>query len=71
MNKETSSSFIEKLNDWLGPFAAKVGNQRHLKSISTGMFFGLPFMVIGAFFLIIANPPINMEAYNPDTANFF
>lgn len=66
-----SNKFIERLNTVLSPIAVKLGNQRHLKSISSGMFFALPFMVIGAFFLILANPPINIEQYNPNTANFF
>lgn len=66
-----NSTVITKLNDMLSPFAAKIGNQRHLKAISSGMMFGLPFIVIGSFFLIFANPPINMDQYNPATANFF
>lgn len=68
---ENSASIISRLNNVLSPFAAKIGNQRHLKAISTGMMFSLPFIVIGSFFLIFANPPINMEQYNPATANFF
>ncbi len=64
-------SLVTKLNDILSPFAAKIGNQRHLKAISSGMMFGLPFIVIGSFFLIFANPPINMDQYDPATANFF
>ncbi|HCT9420090.1 TPA: PTS sugar transporter subunit IIC, partial [Enterococcus faecium] len=28
-------------------------------------------IVIGSFFLIFANPPINIDKYNPDTANIF
>lgn len=69
--KEKSGNMIERLNSLLGPVAMKIGNQRHLKAISSGMFFALPFMVVGAFFLIIANPPINIDAYNPDTAGIF
>lgn len=68
---ENSASMISRLNNVLSPVAAKIGNQRHLKAISTGMMFSLPFIVIGSFFLIFANPPINMEQYNPATANFF
>ncbi len=45
-----NSTFIMKLNDVLSPIAAKIGNQRHLKAISSGMMFGLPFIVIGSFF---------------------
>lgn len=66
-----NSTVITKLNDLLSPFAAEIGNQRHLKAISSGMMFGLPFIVIGSFFLIFANPPINIDQYNPATANFF
>lgn len=66
-----NSAFIMKLNDILSPIASKIGNQRHLKAISSGMMFGLPFIVIGSFFLIFANPPINIDQYNPDTANIF
>lgn len=63
--------YLQKLYKRLEPFSVKLGNQKHLHAISDGMFFSLPFMVIGAFFLIIANPPINMERYNAETANFF
>ena len=58
-----NSAFIMKLNDILSPIAAKIGNQRHLKAISSGMMFGLLFIVIGSFFLIFANPPINIDKY--------
>ncbi|MHC5269531.1 PTS sugar transporter subunit IIC [Enterococcus sp. LJL98] len=66
-----SAGFVDQLNRLLSPMAAKLGNQRHLQAISTGMMFGLPFIVIGSFFLIFANPSINMEQYNPETAGIF
>lgn len=66
-----SAGFVDQLNAVLSPLAAKLGNQRHLQAISTGMMFSLPFIVIGSFFLIFANPSINMEQYNPETAGFF
>lgn len=66
-----SAGFVDKLNAVLSPLAAKLGNQRHLQAISTGMMFSLPFIVIGSFFLIFANPSINMEQYNPETAGVF
>ena len=66
-----NKSLITKLSTVLSPLAEKLGNQRHLKAISSGMMFGLPFIVIGSFFLIFANPPINIDQYNPETANFF
>jgi len=65
------NTFLQKLDETLTPFGNKLGNQRHLKAISSGMMFGLPFIVVGSFFLIFANPPINMELYNENTANIF
>ncbi|WP_313469508.1 PTS transporter subunit EIIC [Carnobacterium sp.] len=66
-----NDTFLEKLDRVLSPIGNKLGNQIHLKAISTGMMFGLPFIVVGSLFLIFANPPINLELYNPETANFF
>lgn len=63
------TKLIAKLDKKLIPFATKLGNQIHLKAISAGMMFGLPFIVVGSLFLIIANPPINMDLYDPAKAN--
>lgn len=67
----SNTSLLDRLNDKVQPFAEKIGGERHLMAISDGMFLSLPFMVIGAFFLIVANPPINMDQYDPATANVF
>lgn len=64
-------AFMNRIEKVLTPLGTKLGNQRHLKAISNGMMFALPFIVIGSFFLIFANPPINMELYDPATANAF
>ena len=69
MNKK--DSLLEKLDRMLSPIGTKIGNQIHLKAISSGMMFGLPFIVVGSLFLIFANPPINMDLYDPQTANIF
>lgn len=66
-----NEKILDRLNAILTPIATKAGNQRHLKSISSGMFLSLPFMVIGAFFLITANPLIDLNHYNENTANIF
>ncbi|MGL4563643.1 MAG: PTS sugar transporter subunit IIC [Brevinema sp.] len=50
-------------------FGETMGRQRHLNAISSGMMMSLPFMVIGAFFLIFANPPINMDIVDLNTKN--
>ena len=64
-------SLITKLDKVLTPIGQKLGNEKHLQAISNGMLFGLPFLVIGSFFLIVANPPIVLDRYNPRTANIF
>ena len=46
-----NDTFLEKLDRVLSPIGNKLGNQIHLKAISTGMMFGLPFIVVGSLFL--------------------
>ena len=60
---------MKNFMDRLLVFGEMIGNQRHLRSISTGMMMTLPFMVIGAFFLIIANPPIQLDLVDISTSN--
>lgn len=66
-----SNTLLEKLDKVLSPIGAKVGNQRHLKAISNGMMMTLPLIVVGSLFLIIANPPVNPDLVDPNTANIF
>lgn len=66
-----NQTVIDRFTTFSNQIAAKLGNQRHLKSISSGMFFCLPFMVIGAFFLIIANPPVDINNVNTASHNVF
>lgn len=65
------SKFLEKLDKVLSPIGDKLGRQRHLNAISTGMMMTLPLIVVGSVFLIIANPPINPELVDPNNANVF
>ena len=60
---------MKSFMDRLLAFGEIIGNQRHLRSISTGMMMSLPFMVVGAFFLIIANPPIQLNLVDINTSN--
>lgn len=62
---------IEKLEKVLSPLANKLGNQRHLQAISNGMMMSLALIVVGSIFLIIANPPINLELVDLNTSNIF
>ena len=63
------NKFLDKLDRVLSPIGSKLGNQRHLKAISDGMMMPLALIVVGALFLVIANPPINPDLVNADTAN--
>lgn len=66
-----SNTLLEKIDKVLSPIGAKVGNQRHLKAISSGMMMTLPLIVVGSLFLIIANPPVNPDLVDPNTTNIF
>ena len=66
-----SNTLLEKLDKILSPIGVKVGNQRHLKAISSGMMMTLPLIVVGSLFLIVANPPVNPDLVDPSTANIF
>lgn len=65
------NKFLAKLDEKLSPLGAKLGNQRHLRAISTGMMMPLALIVVGALFLIIANPPINPDLVDASNTNFF
>ncbi|MGN1183549.1 MAG: PTS sugar transporter subunit IIC [Faecalibacillus sp.] len=62
---------IKKLEKLLTPLANKLGNQRHLQAISDGMMMSLALIVVGSIFLIIANPPINLDLVDLNTSNVF
>ena len=62
---------ISRLEEFLSPFAIKLGNQRHLQAISNGMMMSLALIVVGSIFLIIANPPINLDIVDLNTGNIF
>ena len=48
MKKKTT--LLEKMDHILSPIGSKLGNQIHLKAISAGMMFGLPFIVVVSLF---------------------
>ena len=62
------TAFLEK---YLSPIGARLGNQRHLQALANGMMMTLPLLVIGSIFMIIANPPINMDTVDINTTNMF
>lgn len=62
------TSFLEK---YLSPLGTKLGNQRHLQSLANGMMMTLPLLVIGSIFMMLNNPPINIETVDMSTSNVF
>ena len=62
---------MSKLEKLLAPLANKLGNQRHLQAISNGMMMSLALIVVGSIFLIVANPPINLDLVDLNTGNIF
>lgn len=66
---------MTKFLDWIElkfmPPMAKLAEQKHLKAIRDGVISTLSLIIIGSFFLVIANPPIPSwaEAIAPYTAN--
>ena len=50
---------LDKLTVWIenhlaGPMA-KIANQRHLRAVRDGIIATLPLIIVGSFFLIIAD----------------
>lgn len=62
------TEFLEK---YLSPLGAKLGNQRHLQALANGMMMTLPLLVIGSLFMMLNNPPINLETVDMATSNIF
>ncbi|WML50742.1 PTS cellobiose transporter subunit IIC [Neobacillus sp. PS3-12] len=52
------SKFNGFLEEKVMPVAAKIGAQRHLLALRDGIIATMPFIVIGSFFMILANLPI-------------
>ena len=52
------SKFNNFLEGKVMPAAARIGAQRHLLALRDGLIATMPFIVIGSFFLIVANLPI-------------
>ncbi|WP_330926481.1 PTS sugar transporter subunit IIC [Candidatus Sororendozoicomonas aggregata] len=54
-------NFVEQK---LGPFAGKVGSQRHITALRDGFLVAMPFIIVGSFILIFANPPFAADTQN-------
>ena len=50
---------LDKLESIFMPLAEKIGKNKYLISIRDGFLLTTPLLIIGSFFLLIANFPIN------------
>lgn len=50
---------LEKFAQKILPFANAIGQQRHLQAVRNGLISILPLTIIGSFFVILLNIPIN------------
>lgn len=57
---------IQFVEQKLGPIAGKLGAQRHITALRDGFLVAMPFIIVGSFILIFANPP-----FAADTTNAF
>lgn len=57
---------IQFVEQKLGPIAGKLGAQRHITALRDGFLVAMPFIIVGSFILIFANPP-----FAADTTNTF
>lgn len=55
-------NFVNFLNAKILPVANKVGTQRHMTAIRKGVISTLPLTIVGSFFTLINNPPIQAWA---------
>ena len=59
-------NIIRFVEQKLGPIAGKLGSQRHISALRDGFLVAMPFIIVGSFILIFANPP-----FAADTTNAF
>ncbi|MFC6177285.1 PTS sugar transporter subunit IIC [Companilactobacillus huachuanensis] len=55
-------NFVNFLNAKILPVANKIGTQRHMMAIRKGVISTLPLTIVGSFFTLINNPPIQSWA---------
>src|SRR5699024_7965776 len=50
--------FLKFLENTLAPLGEKIGKQRHLKALREGIMMAMPLVLIGSFFVLIKDFPI-------------
>ncbi len=59
--------FMEMMEKYLMPLAAKMAANKHLTALKDGFVFTMPFLIIGSFVLLLVNLPLR----DPNTAIYF
>ena len=49
---------LQKLESFFMPLAEKIGKNRYLIAVRDGFLLSMPLLIVGSFFLLIANFPI-------------
>ena len=55
---------IQFVEEKLGPIAGRLGSQRHVSALRDGFLVAMPFIIVGSFILIFANPPFAADTTN-------
>lgn len=59
------NSFMDRITAFMEknfvPIASKIGQQRHLSAVRDGMSVLIPVTIIGGLFILLAQPPVNLE----------
>lgn len=63
------SVFQDKLQDFFLPLVEKMDNNKHLSALKSGMVMTVPLTIIGGFFMLLAQPPVNPNSIQG--TNFF
>ena len=63
------NKFMSTLEKMLMPMAEKIGKNKYLVAIRDGFLVSSPLLIVGSFFLLIANFPI--PGWNEFWAKFF
>ncbi|MCL1950150.1 MAG: PTS sugar transporter subunit IIC [Turicibacter sp.] len=56
------NNFVALLEEKVAPVAGKLGAQRHMRAIRKGIVATMPLMIVGSFFTILLNLPIEALA---------
>lgn len=56
------NGFAQAIETKIMPFANKIGNQRHMVAIRKGIIATMPLVIVGSFFTILLNIPVDSIA---------